>query len=140
VLFDDLGLTPSSRVKGLTGSLGDELLRVHRNYQPLLASLPARALKGAAHITGGGLIDNLPRVLPADCDAAIDTSAWKIPFLFRLIGERGGIDRSEMFQVFNMGIGMAAIVSSPQAPAAAKLLRGRIIGHIVRGSRKVSIG
>ena len=64
---------------GLTNSIGDELLRTHRNYQPLLARVPVGRIKGLAHITGGGLIDNLPRVLPKNCDAVIDTTSLARP-------------------------------------------------------------
>lgn len=139
ILFSKLKLTPDSRVDGLTGSLGDELLKVHRNYQPLMASLPDGSLKAAAHITGGGLIDNLPRVLPADCDAQIDTTAWKVPPLFQLIGDAGKVPRDEMFQVFNMGIGMVLITSPADAPAIAKKTRAKVIGEITAGSATVQL-
>ncbi|HVE15240.1 MAG TPA: phosphoribosylformylglycinamidine cyclo-ligase [Chthoniobacterales bacterium] len=139
VLFDKMKLTPKSKLDGVKGTLGDELLRVHKNYQPLMASLPARVLKAAAHITGGGLIDNLPRVLPADCDASIDTASWKVPAIFETIGRAGKVDREEMFQVFNMGIGMVLIVSEKSAPAVLKQTKGRVIGRIVPGSGIVRI-
>jgi phosphoribosylformylglycinamidine cyclo-ligase len=89
---------------GLRLSLGEELLRTHRNYQPLLAKVPPGKLKGLAHITGGGLIDNLPRILPGDCDAVIETRSWKVPPIFPIMREHGGVNRKEMYQVFNMGI------------------------------------
>ena len=88
---------------------------MHRNYQPVMASIPPGRIKGAAHITGGGLIDNLPRILPATCDALIDTSSWKVPPIFRLIQRGGDISREEMYQVFNMGIGMVLVVSKSHA-------------------------
>src|SRR4051794_17842593 len=72
IFFEQLRLKPSARIAGLTKSLGEELLLTHKNYQPLLAQVPAGRLKGVAHITGGGLVDNLPRVLPGDCDAVIE--------------------------------------------------------------------
>ena len=103
------------KVDGLAKPLGEELLRVHRNYQPLMASIPPGRIKGAAHITGGGLVDNLPRILPAGCDALIDTSSWKVPPIFRLIQQGGDISREEMYQVFNMGIGMVLVVSKRHA-------------------------
>jgi len=134
VLFEKLKLTPDSKVAGIPGTLGSELLKVHKNYQPLMASLPAGTLKAAAHITGGGLIDNLPRVLPADCSAEIDTKSWKIPAIFRLIGDAGKIEASEMYQVFNMGIGMVLIVPDKAARETCKLTKGRIIGRIIPGS------
>jgi phosphoribosylformylglycinamidine cyclo-ligase len=133
IFFEQLRLKPSSRVDGLRLSLGEELLRTHRNYQPLLAKVPAGKLKGLAHITGGGLVDNLPRVLPHDCDAVIETGSWKVPAIFQIMQERGRVPREEMYQVFNMGIGMTAIVASDNAAILEKQLRARPIGRIVRG-------
>lgn len=137
VLFGTMGLTVSSRLPELRLPLGGELLRVHKNYQPLMASLPAGLLHAAAHITGGGLVDNLPRVLPAGTQANIRRDSWKVPALFRLIESGGRIDADEMYQVFNMGIGMTLIVSAKRAAEALRLTRGRVIGEIVEGSGKV---
>lgn len=127
----------SDHIDGLELSLGEELLRVHPNYQPLMAALPKGALKGAAHITGGGLVDNLPRVLPTTTDARIDLGSWKIPPLFDLIQAKGKIDSLEMFQVFNMGIGMTLIASPEDAPAVLEQTRGWKLGEIVAGEGKV---
>ncbi len=127
------------RLDGLKLTLGEELLRVHKNYQPLMASLPDGVLKGAAHITGGGLLDNLPRVLPKNLNARIDAGSWMVPLLFQLIQRRGKIDPLEMYQVFNMGIGMALIVAAKDAPAVLKTTKGRKIGEIVDGEGAVSI-
>ncbi len=139
VLLETLGLDLSTRPRGLAKTLGAELMRVHRNYQPALNRLQPGMIKGLAHITGGGLIDNLPRVLPKNCDAFFDTSAWKVPVLFRLIEEGGKVDREEMYQVFNMGIGMAVVVASAHAAAASKSLGASVIGQIERGSGKVRL-
>lgn len=139
ILFEKMGLTPSSRLPGLAKSIGEELLRIHPNYQPLLATLTQSKIKGLAHITGGGLVDNLPRILPEGCSAVIDTSAWKIPVLFRILQREGRVDPSEMYQVFNMGIGMAIVCSPADASAigtAAKALR---IGRIERGDGRVRL-
>ena len=133
IFFQQMRLSPSARLPGLTKSLGNELLRTHRNYQPLLASIPPGVIKGLAHITGGGLIDNVPRVLPKNCDAVIDTTSWAAPAIFQIMAENGSVDREEMYQVFNMGIGMVAIVAPKDAAPAAKLLRARVIGRIERG-------
>ena len=73
-------------------ALAAELLRVHKNYQPLLAKAPAGMIKGLAHITGGGLIDNLPRVLPKKCDAVIETKSWRVPPIFQTIQQNGNVD------------------------------------------------
>ena len=139
ILFDQLKLKPGSRLPGLKRSLGEELLRVHPNYQPLLAKIPAGTLHGLAHITGGGLFDNLPRVLPKNCDALIETKSWRVPPIFQFLQEKGTVDRSEMYQVFNMGIGMVAIVAAKDAEKVARLLRAKPIGRIAKGSGKTRL-
>lgn len=139
VLFDKMKLKPSSKIPGVQKTVGDELLRVHRNYQPLLASLPEGLVKGLAHITGGGLVDNLPRVLPKNCDAVIDTKRWSVPAIFRAIERGGGVDRAEMYQVFNMGIGMAMVVSAADAAEAVRRTRAKRIGVIESGEGKVRL-
>ena len=102
ILFEKMRLKPSSRLLGSTITVGEELLRVHKNYQPLLAEVPAGVIKGLAHITGGGVIDNLPRVLPPKCDAVIETKNWRVPSIFQLLQRNGNVDAHEMYQVFNM--------------------------------------
>ena len=139
IFFEQLRLKPNARVPGLPFSLGEELLRTHKNYQPALAKVPRGKLKGLAHITGGGLLDNLPRVLPDDCDAVIETGNWKVPAIFQIMQDRGRVPRDEMYQVFNMGIGMAAIVSPNDARAIAKQLRAKVIGRIERGRGTVAL-
>jgi phosphoribosylformylglycinamidine cyclo-ligase len=133
IFFEQLRLKTSARLPGLRLSLGEELLRTHKNYQPLLAKMSDGKLKGLAHITGGGLVDNLPRILPANCDAVIETKSWKVPAIFQILQERGKVDRAEMYQVFNMGIGMAAIVAPNDANSLQKQLRARRIGRVERG-------
>jgi phosphoribosylformylglycinamidine cyclo-ligase len=139
ILFEKMRLKVDSRLPGLKTRGGEELLRVHKNYQPLLARVPAGAIKGLAHITGGGLIDNLPRVLPANCDAVIETKSWKKPAIFQILQQNGKIDSREMYQVFNMGIGMVAIVAPPDAPQAMRILRAKHIGQVERGSGKTRL-
>ncbi|CAN5593244.1 phosphoribosylformylglycinamidine cyclo-ligase [soil metagenome] len=133
VLFGTMRLKPNAKVKGLRRSLGAELLRTHTNYQPLLASLPARTFHALAHITGGGLVDNLPRVLPPDCDAVIDTKSWRLPQIFQVIQQHGRVPREEMYQVFNMGVGMVAIVAKGDAVVVARKLKARAVGRIEAG-------
>lgn len=139
IFFEQFRLKPSARIAGLRLSLGEELLRTHRNYQPLLAKVPGGKLKGLAHITGGGLIDNLPRVLPDDCDAVIETRSWKVPPIFQIMQERGGVERHEMYQVFNMGIGMVVVVAERSARSAMSILRAKRIGRIEHGTAKVRL-
>ena len=137
VLFDLLGLKLTDRPAGLGTTLGAELLKVHRSYLPEFEKLHAmkgRPLHAAAHITGGGLIDNLPRILPKGCDAVINPLSWKVPAIYGIIGKGGNVDPLEMYQVFNMGIGMVLLVPGKQGAAIAKSLRGRVIGEITKGS------
>ena len=139
ILFGKLKLKLSSRIPGVRGTVGDELLRVHKNYQPLLTKVPPGMIRGLAHITGGGLIDNIPRVLPKNCDAVIDTRRWRVPEIFKFIGEKGNIDREEMYQVFNMGIGMVAVVSQRNAANASKILGAKVIGQIESGTGRTRL-
>jgi phosphoribosylformylglycinamidine cyclo-ligase len=139
ILFEKMRLKPRSRLPGATISLGRELLRVHKNYQPLLAKIPSGVIKGLAHITGGGLIDNLPRILPPNSDAVIETKKWRVPRVFQILQQNGNVDRQEMYQVFNMGIGMVAIVAERNANRAMSLLHAKRIGRIEGGKGKVSL-
>ena len=139
ILFEKMRLKPGSRLPGSTISLGQELLRVHKNYQRLLARIPSGVIKGLAHITGGGLIDNLPRILPPNCDAVIETKKWRVPRIFQILQENGNVDRQEMYQVFNMGIGMVAIVAERDANRAVSFLQAKRIGRIEGGKSKVRL-
>ncbi|MFI0347232.1 MAG: phosphoribosylformylglycinamidine cyclo-ligase [Chthoniobacterales bacterium] len=142
VLFTTMKLTLASKPTPLGITLEKELLKVHRSYLVEFEKINAfspTALHAAAHITGGGLIDNLPRILPATCDAFIDVGSWKIPPIFKLIQEGGSIDPLEMYRVFNMGIGMVFVVSEKQAKEISKLTRGKIIGKIVEGRGEVQL-
>jgi phosphoribosylformylglycinamidine cyclo-ligase len=116
VLFDAAGFTPDTRVPELGVSVGDALLAPHRSYLSVVRPLLEAALvKGMAHITGGGLTENVPRMLPDGCGAEIDPRAWSIPPIFRVIEERGGIARAEMFRAFNMGIGLVVVCAAADA-------------------------
>jgi len=133
ILFGKRRLKLNARLPGLKHSLGNELLRTHKNYQPMLAKLTPGSIHGLAHITGGGLIDNLPRILPKNCDALIDTKTWRLPAIFEFIERHGRVDRAEMYQVFNMGIGMVAIVAKKNANTISRQLRAKAIGRIESG-------
>jgi phosphoribosylformylglycinamidine cyclo-ligase len=139
ILFEKMRLKPSSPLPGSTITVGEELLRVHKNYQPLLAKVPVGVIKGLAHITGGGLIDNLPRILPSNCDAVIETKSWRVPSIFQILQQNGNVDLREMYQVFNMGIGMAAVVAEQNADRVMSILRAKQIGRIERGNGKVRL-
>ena len=139
ILFEEMRLNVRSRLPGSATTVGRELLRVHKNYQILLEKAPAGMIKGLAHITGGGLIDNLPRILPKNCDAVIETKSWQPPRIFQILRQNGNIAPTEMYQVFNMGIGMVAIVSERDAKHAMSILKAKRIGCIERGSGKTRL-
>jgi len=139
ILFEKMRLNVRSRLPKSTRTVGEELLRVHKNYEPLLAKVPSGVLKGLAHITGGGLIDNVPRILPKDCDAVIETKSWRVPRIFKILRQNGDVDLAEMYQVFNMGIGMVAIVADRDAKRAMSILRAKQIGRIERGRGKTRL-
>ena len=139
ILIEQKKLSLEARLPGVKLPLGRELMRVHRSYQPLMAALPRNVLKGAAHITGGGMVDNLPRILPIGCDAVIDTTSWTVPALFRHLETMGSVPREEMYQVFNMGIGMALVVSAKDAAVVARLTKARRIGRIEKGSGRTRL-
>lgn len=139
ILFGKMRLKLDAHMAPLKHSLGEELLRTHRNYQPALAKLPVRLLHGIAHITGGGLIDNLPRVLPKSCDAVIEANSWHVPPIFELLANNGNVALNEMYQVFNMGIGMVVIVAEKNVADVARTLRAKAIGRIERGTGKTRL-
>jgi phosphoribosylformylglycinamidine cyclo-ligase len=134
VLFEQCGFSVADRPSELGGaSVGEALLAVHKPYFKLLMPLlDEDRLAAMAHITGGGLVDNVPRVLGA-CDAVIDRSSWTPAPLFRLLCERGRVGADEAYQVFNMGIGMVLIVD----PAQEGFVRAHVAAH---GETPVKIG
>jgi len=139
ILFGKMNLKIDSCLPGSATAVGKELLRVHKNYQPRLAKISTGMINGLAHITGGGLIDNLPRILPANCDAVVETRKWHAPRIFQILQQNGNIDLHEMYQVFNMGIGMVAVVSERHAGRAMRILEAKRIGQIVRGTGMVRL-
>jgi phosphoribosylformylglycinamidine cyclo-ligase len=146
IFFGKMKLKPGAFIPELRNTLGDELLKVHLSYWPLLRKLLQKrpGVKGLAHITGGGLVDNVPRVLPKKCDVVIHKGSWDVPPVFRLLEGRGGVEEKELFQVFNMGIGMAVIVAGEKADAALRFIRAQkqpawLIGEVARGAGKVRI-
>jgi phosphoribosylformylglycinamidine cyclo-ligase len=120
-------------------TLGEELLEPHLcYYQQLKPLLPL--IKGMAHITGGGLIDNVPRVLPQGMAAQFHSQAWSVPPVFQLIQQQGNVDRGEMYHVFNMGIGMVIICSPANVGQLTKALpKAKVIGEVIKqtGARVV---
>src|SRR6266853_742765 len=139
ILLEKMRLNVRSLLPGSAITVGEELLRVHKSYEPLLRRAPNGIIKGLANITGGGLIDNVPRILPKNCDAVIETKSWRVPRIFKILQENGNVDAAEMYQVFNMGICMVAVVSERDAQRAASILRAKQIGRIERGTGKTRL-
>ena len=146
IVFERLGLRIDSVVPELGGvTIGEALLAVHRSYlramEPLLAE---RALVlGLAHITGGGITDNLPRIFPAGLGARIDRRAWEVPALFRFLGDAGRVPTEDMYRSFNMGIGLIVACRPADRDRALSMLvsqgeRPRVIGEMVAGERTVT--
>ena len=129
------GETPSAlntHYSELGRTLGEELLEPHRSYYHQLRPL-LPIIKGLAHITGGGLTGNVPRILPQGVAAQFRGRAWDIPPVFSLIQQRGNIDRDEMYRVFNMGIGMVVVCSPDNAGSVIKALpEAKAIGEVVK--------
>ena len=117
-------------------SLGEELLQVHRCYYPQLKPvLPL--IKGIAHITGGGFVGNIPRILPEGVAAHIKKSSWDILPIFKLIQKEGAIKEAEMYQVFNMGIGITIVCSPRQVAKIVSVLpQAKVIGRIIKREDK----
>jgi phosphoribosylformylglycinamidine cyclo-ligase len=126
VLFEQAGWKPDTFVHELGTTIGDALLAPHRSYLKLVRPLIERDwVKGLAHITGGGLTENLPRTLPGGCAAEIDLQSWSIPPIFQLLQHHGAIARGEMFRAFNMGVGLVIVCASRDAePVINTLERG----------------
>ena len=143
VLFERAELLPETVMPELGTTLGDALLAPHRSYlgaiRPLL---DAGIVKGMAHITGGGLTENVPRILPDGCAADIDRSVVGVPPLFALIQQRGHIAIDEMYRAFNMGVGIVVVCAATEADRISSMLESRgdrpiRIGRVVAGDRTV---
>jgi phosphoribosylformylglycinamidine cyclo-ligase len=143
IVFEVVGLGLDALLPGTGRTVADELLEPTRIYvRPVLRTLERLELRAMAHITGGGLVGNLPRVLPDGCRAVIDRKAWPVPPVFVTLQRAGRIHDDEMFRTFNMGIGYVMVVAAAQADALTGLLaaegqRAMAIGEIVAGPRGV---
>jgi phosphoribosylformylglycinamidine cyclo-ligase len=145
IVFDMLGLRVDSVVPELGTTVGDALLAVHRSYLPIIEPLlnEPDLVRGLAHITGGGLTDNLPRIFPEGIGARIDRAAWQVPPLFTFLGTAGHVPRDDMYRSFNMGIGLIVACRAADADRVVGLLRSRgeaatLVGELVSGARAVS--
>ena len=145
IFFETMGLRPKSKVAALGNTIGDEMLKVHVSYGPLVQSLLKRfntrgtTIRAIAHITGGGFVDNIPRTLPASCDVVIRKGSWEMLPIFQLIQEKGGVDEAELYQVFNMGIGLTLTVAPESVDAVLAAIakakhKAWLIGEVVKGT------
>lgn len=145
VFFNIKKMKVDQYIDELESTLGEALLKPHINYtRPVLSLLNEFDIKGIAHITGGGLVDNIPRVLPENCQVIISKNSWKIPPVFQLIHQYGNVPEEDMFRTFNMGIGLVLIVSQNDADVIAGKLNSQdfpvtIIGKVKEGARKAVI-
>ena len=145
IVFDVCGYRVDQYVPELGTTVGAELLSHHKSYVKSILALREHCdIKGIAHITGGGLADNISRILPSNCCAAIQKGTWEIPPIFPFLQEKGGVDESEMYHVFNMGIGLVIVMPHNQIDTAITTLRESgespfPIGKIVHGEKGVRI-
>jgi phosphoribosylformylglycinamidine cyclo-ligase len=136
--LDDDPRMLDERLEGLDGTLGEALLVPHRSYLDVLRPVMAE-IRGMAHITGGGLGENMTRVLPRNLSAQIHTNSWEVPALFRCIQSAGSIDEAEMFRVFNMGVGMIVICAPERVNALLGIIDGAWrIGEVVTAQPSVA--
>ncbi len=146
ILFTQCGYTVHTALPELGESVGEALLRPHICYWPAIkraleSDLP---LDGISHITGGGLYDNVPRILPAGVSVVFDLEKLPVPPIFKLLVEKGNVDPVEAYRVFNMGVGMVWFVPPAAADTALKIIRecgmtAEVCGEVVRGNRSVKI-
>jgi len=155
IFFERLGYKPKDKVPSLKKSIGEELLKEHISYGPLVqkllkrfnyqhSTLNSQPIRALAHITGGGFVDNIPRVLPKMLDVVIKKGSWDMLPIFQIIAEKSGVPDEELYQVFNMGIGMIAIVSADKADAVLNFIQIEkhktwIIGEVVTGKGETRV-
>jgi phosphoribosylformylglycinamidine cyclo-ligase len=144
VAFETLKLSADSHVPDLGESVGEALLRTHRSYLPVIKPLLGKNLiKGMAHITGGGITDNLPRILPPGTAARVNRTAWRVPPIFRWIGESGRVPEYDLRRALNMGIGLIVAAAPGDVDAIRQSLleageaNSVVIGDIISGTQDV---
>ena len=143
LFFEVAGYTADTHLDALGETVGEALLRPHLSYlRPLEGLLDTGAIRALAHITGGGLVENLPRVLPEGTAAEIERGSWPVPPVFRVMQELGNVADSEMYRTFNTGVGMVVICSPADAAGVKSHLDGlgetcHTIGRVTEGAREV---
>jgi phosphoribosylformylglycinamidine cyclo-ligase len=143
LLFEIAHYTPETYVNELKGKVGNELMRTHKSYWPVIKKLlSGECVAAMAHITGGGITENLPRVLPRGVAAVIELGSWPLPPLSEHMQKLGNVPKDEMLRTFNMGLGMLVVVPSKKFKKAQSVLervgeKAYTVGRIVKGERKV---
>jgi phosphoribosylformylglycinamidine cyclo-ligase len=144
LLFEVAKYGPEQYINELKDKTGAALMRTHRSYLSVIKKLTgAEVVSGMAHVTGGGITENLPRILPKGMGAMVDLASWQVPPLFEHLQHLGSVEQDEMLRTFNMGIGLIAVVPAEKIKKTKAILnraneRHCIIGRVVRGERKVS--
>lgn len=144
LLFEVAKYTPEKYVNELKAKVGNELMKTHKSYWPVVRRLlDADAVHAMAHITGGGITENLPRVLPKGTGAVVEMGSWPVLPIFKHLEHLGNVPQEEMLRTFNMGIGMVLIISSDEFKKVLTLIdrageKGYTIGRVVKGDRRVS--
>ena len=146
IIFEKLKLKVDSVVNGLSRTIGEELLEVHRSYlKPVKKLIKGSLIKGMSHITGGGFIDNIPRILPEELAVRIER-IWPVPEIFNLLVDAGKISKNESYRVFNMGIGMVMVIYKNNLSMVERSLNSMkekyyLIGQVIekKGNRRVFI-
>jgi phosphoribosylformylglycinamidine cyclo-ligase len=145
VIFGPGVIKPKEKIEGFSKPIGEELLTPTRIYTPLILELIKKfKLKGISHITGGGIPENLSRIIPPKRQAVIELNSWPIPKIFKLIQRMGEVDHEEMYKTFNMGIGMILVVDAKDEKKLLQFLARKkevayVIGEIGKGNREVII-
>jgi phosphoribosylformylglycinamidine cyclo-ligase len=143
LLFEVAHYSPEDYVNEIKNKVGNELMRTHKSYWPSVKKLvAAQCVSALAHVTGGGITENLPRVLPRGTGAAIDLGSWPVPPLFEHLRQLGNVPQEEMLRTFNMGLGMLLVVPLAKFKKAQTVLervgeKAFTVGRIVKGERKV---
>ena len=146
MLFEECKYTVNTYLDELGETVGEALLKPHTCYFPAIreAQEQGLSLDGIAHITGGGLYDNVPRILPKDVSVIFDSTVLPIPPIFKVMVEKGNVDHVEAYRVFNMGVGMVWFVPPCDVDAALKAIRGKgftadVMGEVVEGDGTVKV-
>jgi phosphoribosylformylglycinamidine cyclo-ligase len=144
LLFEVARYTPESYVNEIKGKVGTELMKTHKSYWPIVRRMvDSEAVSAMAHITGGGITENLPRVLPRGLGAVVEIHSWPVPLIFEHLQKIGNVSQDEMLRTFNMGIGMVLVVPAKKFKKAQLILdrcseKGYVIGRIVKGEKRVT--